>query len=83
VAFRIYEAHIGAATEDPNAVGTFADFERHVLWRVKEGGYNTLQLSASASLSAPSLPLADRSPPRFSMGIMEHPYYASYGYQVS
>lgn len=42
---RIYEAHIGAATENPDAIGTFADFERNVLWRVKEGGYNTLQLS--------------------------------------
>ncbi|KAL7414871.1 glycoside hydrolase superfamily [Mrakia frigida] len=58
---RIYEAHIGAATSQDNAVGTFAEFERDILPRVKAGGYNTLQL----------------------MGIMEHPYYASYGYQVS
>ncbi|CED82984.1 1,4-alpha-glucan branching enzyme/starch branching enzyme II [Phaffia rhodozyma] len=58
---KIYEAHIGAATSKPHAIGTFEEFEKNVLWRVKAGGYNTLQL----------------------MGIMEHPYYASYGYQVS
>ena len=41
---RIYEAHIGVATSQDDTVGTFAEFERDVLPRVKSGGYNTLQL---------------------------------------
>ena len=56
----IYEAHIGMATER-GAVGTYAEFTRDVLPRIKRAGYNAIQL----------------------MGIMEHPYYASFGYQVT
>ena len=56
----IYEAHIGMAQEK-EGVGTYAEFTKNVLPRIKAGGYNTIQL----------------------MGIMEHPYYASFGYQVT
>ena len=56
----IYEAHVGMAQEDER-VGTYREFTRNVLPRIKADGYNTIQL----------------------MGIMEHPYYASFGYQVS
>ena len=56
----IYEAHVGMATESER-VGTYAEFERNVLPRIKAAGYNTVQL----------------------MGIMEHPYYGSFGYHVS
>lgn len=56
----IYEAHIGMAQEK-EGVGTFKEFTRNVLPKIKEANYNTIQL----------------------MGIMEHPYYASFGYQVS
>lgn len=56
----IYEAHIGMAG-DREAVSTYAQFEKDVLPRVKDLGYNTLQL----------------------MAIQEHPYYGSFGYQVS
>ena len=56
----IYEAHVGMATEEER-VGTYREFERNILPRIKAAGYNTVQL----------------------MGIMEHPYYGSFGYHVS
>ncbi len=57
---RIYEAHVGMATEEER-VGTYAEFTRDVLPRIAAGGYNAVQL----------------------MAIQEHPYYGSFGYQVS
>ena len=56
----IYECHIGMAQEK-GAVGTYSEFTKNVLPRIKELGYNTIQI----------------------MAIMEHPYYGSFGYQVS
>ncbi len=56
----IYEAHVGMATEEEK-VGSYGEFERNILPRIKAAGYNTVQL----------------------MGIMEHPYYGSFGYHVS
>ena len=56
----IYESHVGMATEEYR-VGTYREFADNVLPRVKDLGYNTIQL----------------------MAIMEHPYYGSFGYQVS
>ncbi len=56
----IYECHVGMATEEYR-VGTYREFADNVLPRVRDLGYNTIQL----------------------MAIMEHPYYGSFGYQVS
>ncbi|MEE3375816.1 MAG: alpha-amylase family glycosyl hydrolase, partial [Candidatus Cryptobacteroides sp.] len=56
----IYECHIGMASEKEK-VGTFEEFRRDVLPRVKKLGYDTLQI----------------------MALQEHPYYGSFGYQVS
>jgi 1,4-alpha-glucan branching enzyme len=56
----IYESHVGMAQESAG-VGSYADFRDHILPRIRDAGYNTVQL----------------------MAIMEHPYYASFGYQVS
>ncbi|MCL2059840.1 MAG: alpha-amylase family glycosyl hydrolase [Oscillospiraceae bacterium] len=56
----IYEAHIGMA-QNKEAVGSYAEFEANVLPRVRETGYNAIQL----------------------MAVAEHPYYASFGYQIS
>ena len=56
----IYECHIGMAGEDYR-ISTFKEFEENVLPRIKNLGYNTIQI----------------------MAIMEHPYYGSFGYQVS
>ena len=56
----IYECHIGMAQET-ETVGTFDEFRERILPRVRDLGYNTLQI----------------------MAIMEHPYYGSFGYQVS
>lgn len=56
----IYECHIGMAQEE-GRVGSFSEFTDKVLPRIKEQGYNTIQI----------------------MAIMEHPYYGSFGYQVS
>ena len=56
----IYESHVGMATEEYR-VGTYREFADNVLPRVRDLGYNTIQL----------------------MAIMEHPYYGSFGYQVS
>lgn len=56
----IYEAHIGMSQEK-FGVGSYKEFEKNILPRIKEQGYNTVQL----------------------MAIAEHPYYGSFGYQVS
>ncbi len=56
----IYECHIGMATEKEK-VGSFEEFRRDVLPRVKSLGYDTIQI----------------------MALQEHPYYGSFGYQVS
>ena len=56
----IYECHIGMAQEK-GAVGSYKEFKDNILPRIKELGYNTIQI----------------------MAIMEHPYYGSFGYQVS
>ena len=56
----IYECHIGMAQEK-EGLGTYSEFCDNVLPRIKEAGYNTIQI----------------------MAIMEHPYYGSFGYQVS
>ena len=56
----IYETHVGMAQEEPK-IGTYTEFKDKILPRIKELGYNTVQI----------------------MAIMEHPYYASFGYQVT
>ncbi|MEQ8153503.1 MAG: alpha-amylase family glycosyl hydrolase [Clostridiaceae bacterium] len=56
----IYEAHIGMAQEK-EGIGTFKEFTENILPRIKESGYNAVQL----------------------MAVMNHPYYASFGYHVS
>ncbi len=56
----IYECHIGMAQEH-GRIGTYREFKDYILPRIKELGYNTIQI----------------------MAIMEHPYYGSFGYQVS
>ena len=56
----IYECHIGMAQEE-GKVGTYEEFRVNVLPKIRDLGYNTLQI----------------------MAIMEHPYYASFGYQVT
>lgn len=66
---RIYEAHVGMAqpalahqaSSAGGSVGSYADFSRHILPRIKSCGYTAVQL----------------------MGILEHPLYRSFGYQVS
>ncbi|CCH46290.1 1,4-alpha-glucan branching enzyme [Wickerhamomyces ciferrii] len=57
---RIYEAHIGISTPEPK-IGSYKEFTQNILPKIKELGYNTVQL----------------------MAIMEHAYYASFGYQVT
>ena len=56
----IYECHIGMAQEE-GKVGSYKEFTQYVLPRIRDLGYNTIQI----------------------MAIMEHPYYASFGYQVT
>ncbi|EPQ59133.1 glycoside hydrolase [Gloeophyllum trabeum ATCC 11539] len=59
-ATRIYEAHVGISTSE-GRVGTYKEFTANILPRIRDLGYNTIQL----------------------MAIMEHAYYASFGYQVT
>ena len=56
----IYECHVGMAQEK-EGIGTYREFRENILPRIKDLGYNTVQI----------------------MAIMEHPYYGSFGYQVS
>ncbi|XP_064881032.1 1,4-alpha-glucan-branching enzyme-like [Oncorhynchus nerka] len=57
---RIYESHVGIASPDPK-VASYTNFTTNVLPRIKDLGYNCIQL----------------------MAVMEHAYYASFGYQVT
>ena len=41
----VYEAHVGMATEELR-VGNYDEFRKNVLPRIKEAGYNTIQLMA-------------------------------------
>ncbi|MFA5650940.1 MAG: alpha amylase C-terminal domain-containing protein [Proteiniphilum sp.] len=41
----IYETHVGMSTQDER-VGTYNEFREHVLPRVKENGYNAIQVMA-------------------------------------
>ncbi|MDR0754243.1 MAG: alpha amylase C-terminal domain-containing protein [Prevotellaceae bacterium] len=56
----IYEVHTGMSSEEPK-VSTYNEFRQNILPRIKQLGYNVVQL----------------------MAIQEHPYYGSFGYQVS
>lgn len=56
----IYECHIGMSSEEEK-VASFEEFRTTVLPKVKQLGYDTLQI----------------------MALQEHPYYGSFGYQVS
>lgn len=56
----VYECHIGMAQEE-GRIGSYAEFRDNILPRIRDLGYNTIQI----------------------MAIMEHPYYASFGYQVT
>ncbi len=56
----IYECHIGMAQEE-GKVGSYGEFRENILPRIRDLGYNTIQI----------------------MAVMEHPYYASFGYQVT
>lgn len=56
----IYEAHVGMA-QDYEGIGTYKEFADNILPRIRDLGYNAVQL----------------------MGVMEHPYYGSFGYHVS
>ncbi|CAE6434295.1 unnamed protein product [Rhizoctonia solani] len=57
---RIYEAHVGISSPEPR-VATYKEFTTNTLPRIKNLGYNVIQL----------------------MAVMEHAYYASFGYQVT
>ncbi|XP_012277447.1 1,4-alpha-glucan-branching enzyme isoform X2 [Orussus abietinus] len=57
---RIYECHVGIATQELH-VGTYLEFAKNIIPRIVKQGYNAIQL----------------------MAIMEHAYYASFGYQVT
>lgn len=56
----VYEAHIGMSSAE-EIVSTYIEFTEKILPRIKNLGYNTIQL----------------------MAVQEHPYYGSFGYQVS
>ncbi|KAK2846716.1 hypothetical protein Q5P01_009715 [Channa striata] len=57
---RIYEAHVGIASPE-GKIASYTNFTVNVLPRIKDLGYNCIQL----------------------MAIMEHAYYASFGYQIT
>jgi len=59
-AVKVYEAHVGISTPEQR-VGTYTEFTKNILPKIKELGYNTIQM----------------------MAVMEHAYYASFGYQIT
>ncbi|KAH0507526.1 1,4-alpha-glucan-branching enzyme [Microtus ochrogaster] len=57
---RIYESHVGISSHE-GKIASYKHFTSNVLPRIKDLGYNCIQL----------------------MAIMEHAYYASFGYQIT
>jgi len=57
---RVYEAHVGISSPELR-VTTYKEFTKSMLPRIRDLGYNVIQL----------------------MAVMEHAYYASFGYQVN
>ena len=57
---KVYESHVGISSPE-GKIATYTYFKDNILPRVKQQGYNCIQL----------------------MAIMEHAYYASFGYQVT
>ncbi|XP_023575021.1 1,4-alpha-glucan-branching enzyme [Octodon degus] len=57
---RIYESHVGISSHE-GKIASYKHFTCNVLPRIKDLGYNCIQL----------------------MAVMEHAYYASFGYQVT
>lgn len=57
---RVYEAHVGISSPELR-VTTYKEFTKTMLPRIRDLGYNVIQL----------------------MAVMEHAYYASFGYQVN
>lgn len=57
---RVYEAHVGISSPELR-VATYKEFTKNMLPRIRDLGYNVIQL----------------------MAIMEHAYYASFGYQIN
>lgn len=57
---RVYEAHVGISSPELR-VSTYKEFTKNMLPRIRDLGYNVIQL----------------------MAIMEHAYYASFGYQIN
>lgn len=56
----IYVIYVVGIASPQEKIATYKEFTQNVLWRVKETGYNCIQI----------------------MAVMEHAYYASFGYQV-
>lgn len=57
---KVYECHVGISSVE-GKVNNYKDFAQNVLPRIKNLGYNAIQV----------------------MAVMEHAYYASFGYQVT
>ncbi|KAJ0297225.1 hypothetical protein COL516b_010966 [Colletotrichum fioriniae] len=57
---RVYEAHVGISSPELR-VATYKEFTQNMLPRIRDLGYNVIQL----------------------MAVMEHAYYASFGYQIN
>lgn len=71
---RIYETHVGISSQDPK-VNTYRDFAENVLPRVKLQGISGWDVfGILIFLGYNTIQL---------MAIMEHAYYASFGYQVT
>jgi 1,4-alpha-glucan branching enzyme len=69
---------VGISTPEKR-IGTYKEFTRDTLPRIKKLGYNTIQLMWVWCWCGSSLTLL--TPPR--RAIMEHAYYASFGYQIT
>ena len=57
---KVYETHIGISSAEGKVAG-YTHFKDNVLPRIKDLGYNCIQI----------------------MAIMEHAYYACFGYQIT
>lgn len=73
----MYVLTVGISTPEQK-IGTYKEFTKDLLPRIHKLGYNTIQLMyvSQLVLKHTRLILLDRA-------IMEHAYYASFGYQIT
>jgi 1,4-alpha-glucan branching enzyme len=73
---------VGISTSE-GRVGTYKEFTANVLPRIKALGYNVVQMSELEPRFNTNSTYILADLPSMTVAVMEHAYYASFGYQIT